>query len=352
MSFVDAGSLPSSFPIFFVSNLFSSPGGGFSGTRGKGAARQAVLARRQAQRAVPRTQRFAEGPIIPDVTVPTRPEFDSRPDFNPIIPSAVLPPIVVTDPTGAQITIDVAEPISRGATIEAVQKTAVSDPLFSQVLEAEHGKARRTITNPGDFPLSGPTRAPFGDKPPEVEISQNNQESGGIMSFLGDALNFITGGLNRITGTRTPNFAGPSVAPTPMGFGPGFLPAAGRAAGRILRDPRVQGTIGGVVGSEIIDRAQSRSGGTSEMSQILAQARAASPGATKRKIIAAARHCGMENAAAMFGISTTDVCKVVVAGAGRRSRGITAADLRRTNSTIRKLHTVKSNLKKAGCARL
>lgn len=66
---------------------------------------------------------------------------------------------------------------------------------------------------------------------------------------------------------------------------------------------------------------------------------------TSRAIKEAARVCGMDTAAATFGISVEDVCFVVVHARRRRSRGISASDLRRTRSTIRKITTMQKNLK-------
>lgn len=56
---------------------------------------------------------------------------------------------------------------------------------------------------------------------------------------------------------------------------------------------------------------------------------------TKNKIIDAAKACGIDLAASTFGISKDQVCIVIVAGRSRRSRGISAADIRRTRRVIR-----------------
>jgi len=63
-----------------------------------------------------------------------------------------------------------------------------------------------------------------------------------------------------------------------------------------------------------------------------------------KKIREAARVCGMEVAAQTFGISVTDVCTIIVSKRTRRGRGISAADLRRTRSTIRKISTMQHSL--------
>ncbi len=77
---------------------------------------------------------------------------------------------------------------------------------------------------------------------------------------------------------------------------------------------------------------------------ILMQARAANPGATAKKIIRSARECGIELAAATFGLNVLDVCFLIAQPPTRRSRGISAADMRRTRSTIRKVHTISRQL--------
>lgn len=66
---------------------------------------------------------------------------------------------------------------------------------------------------------------------------------------------------------------------------------------------------------------------------------------TRNKIIDAARACGIELAADTFGISESDVCKVIVAGRSRRRRGVSAADIRRTKRTLRFVRSIKKDLK-------
>lgn len=66
--------------------------------------------------------------------------------------------------------------------------------------------------------------------------------------------------------------------------------------------------------------------------------------ASRKKIILSARVCGIALTAETFGISEADVCTVIVSGGRRRGRGISAADLRRTRSTIRKVHNIEHML--------
>ncbi len=114
------------------------------------------------------------------------------------------------------------------------------------------------------------------------------------------------------------------------------LPAVARIAGQVpvpqfLQQEAAAGRAGGV---RSVTRRQ----------LILMQARAFNPGATAKKIIKAAKDCGIELAAATFGLNVLDVCFLLAQPPSRRSRGISAADMRRTRSTIRKVHTIQRQL--------
>lgn len=175
--------------------------------------------------------------------------------------------------------------------------------------------------------------------------------------FLGGLPGLILGrgiqaGLESPVGRQTAVSAPPartvaatSVVPTtqrvslqslPTAVRSGFLGPLGRAVGSAA------------VGALTFEAGQSFFGngnGQTELSQILAQARANSPGATKKKIIAAARTCGIDLAADLFGLDAREICLVVVAGVGRRRRGVSAADIRRTKRTIRFAAGITRDLK-------
>lgn len=86
--------------------------------------------------------------------------------------------------------------------------------------------------------------------------------------------------------------------------------------------------------------------GKSQISIILAKARAATGGpVTRNKIIDAAKSCGLELAANTFGLDLREVCMVVVKGRTRRRRGISAADIRRTKRTIGFASKIRKDLK-------
>jgi len=147
--------------------------------------------------------------------------------------------------------------------------------------------------------------------------------------------------------------AGTSVGPQAIqaGIGSAIVPIAGALARRVIgpalvagavavtadRDPREVTplpTITGGGGVRTVTRKQF----------ILLAARANNPGATAKKIIRSARECGIELAAATFGLSVLDVCFLIAQPPTRRSRGISAADMRRTRSTIRKVLTISQQL--------
>ena len=66
---------------------------------------------------------------------------------------------------------------------------------------------------------------------------------------------------------------------------------------------------------------------------------------TRQNVSDAVRVCGIEQAASMFGLSEGQICQIVIAKRRRRARGISAADLRRTRSTIRKVHNISHDLR-------
>lgn len=109
----------------------------------------------------------------------------------------------------------------------------------------------------------------------------------------------------------------------------GFQPAA-------LRFPT--GVAGGAIGGAAVDAFSSMfgsSGGTT-VSQILKKARANTGGSvTRNNIIAAAKTCGIDTAAATFGLDAREICLIVMKGSSRRRRGISASDIRRTKRVIR-----------------
>jgi len=97
---------------------------------------------------------------------------------------------------------------------------------------------------------------------------------------------------------------------------------------------------------EIMSNVMGFFGGQESISEILNEARQTfGRGVTKNKIIDAAKVCGIAQAADTFGLSESQVCRVIVAGRTRRRRGISAADIRRTRRTLRTVKSIRSDLK-------
>jgi len=112
-----------------------------------------------------------------------------------------------------------------------------------------------------------------------------------------------------------PSIVGPSVGPL-IGVGRGLLGPIG-------------GAIIGALGlKELLDIARSFTGKP----------------VSRQKVVDAVKHCGIALTAQMFGLSETQVCEIVISKGRRRGRGISAADMRRTRSTIRKVHNISHDL--------
>lgn len=105
----------------------------------------------------------------------------------------------------------------------------------------------------------------------------------------------------------------------------GFVRGAARAVAPFFG----AGATAGFVLSDILQRARENTGQR----------------VSKNKIIDSAKACGIELTADTFGLSETDVCKVIVAGRSRRRRGISAADVRRTKRTLRFVRGIRKDLK-------
>ena len=195
----------------------------------------------------------------------------------------------------------------------------------------------------------------------------------GVLSFLAglSAVPEIIGGIDSVFGL----FKGGGSAQAAVTANQAAL-FSGGAAGRVLSTGTSIGPVGALAGGSFqrgVDiaqqiavtalplitgspvpaflqqevAAQRGAGGVRTVTRrqlILMQARAANPGATSKKIVRSARECGIELAAATFGLNALDVCFLIAQPPTRRSRGISAADMRRTRSTIRKVHTISRQL--------
>ncbi len=165
----------------------------------------------------------------------------------------------------------------------------------------------------------------------------------------------LSGGFAGPT-TSTGTSVGPAVG-VPSGFGgvaqAGFVGPAARAGAAVLP------TILPRIVDQFIERPGPVPAATAQLpfmtgtrktmtrkQFILATARANNPGATAKKIIRSARECGIELAAATFGLDVMSVCFLIAQPPTRRARGISAADLRRTRSTLRKVGNIQRDLSK------
>lgn len=166
-----------------------------------------------------------------------------------------------------------------------------------------------------------------------------------IGRFLGKIAGPIIGGLfggpagAALGSAVTAGFTGPQtvsipsqIGPTARGFGTtGFdvtrrrVGLTGLAARGVLGTALVVGTI-----AELLFRARENTGRT----------------VTRQKVVDAVKHCGIILAAEMFGLSETEICQIVISKGRRRGRGISAADMRRTRSTIRKVHNITHDLQR------
>jgi len=72
---------------------------------------------------------------------------------------------------------------------------------------------------------------------------------------------------------------------------------------------------------------------------------------SSRIIRESVRVCGIATTADAFALSETEVCTIAVSTGRRRARGISASDLRRTRSTIRKVGNIGKQLKALGAGR-
>lgn len=149
---------------------------------------------------------------------------------------------------------------------------------------------------------------------------------GGLLSGAGAAAAAqITGPLGPvIRGGLAGGFA---TVPRP---GTSTVPVPQQAARFPMRLPGSGGVLfgTGVTIADILRRARENSGRS----------------VSSRTIRDSVRVCGIEVTTETFGLTASEVCQVAIATGRRRSRGISAADLRRTRSTIRKVSTIRKQL--------
>ena len=102
---------------------------------------------------------------------------------------------------------------------------------------------------------------------------------------------------------------------------------------------------GGVAAGTAIAGMVAIGGGRETISEIRVQASEnVGKRVTYQRIVDAARHCGLSIAADMYGLSTEQVCRVVVERPRRRRRGISAANIRTTKRVLRQVGTLQRDL--------
>ncbi len=165
---------------------------------------------------------------------------------------------------------------------------------------------------------------------------------GGGGGFSPSAVTSVGGPGFPRAGTATQGTSvGPPVFADPTGANlGGAVPAIVRALPRIL--PAIGGGVVGSVGSSLLLPPAPAPRVMTQKQFILATARAFQPGATAKKILRSARECGIELAAATFGLDVLQVCFLISQPATRRSRGISAASVRTTRRTMRQVNALKN----------
>ena len=154
---------------------------------------------------------------------------------------------------------------------------------------------------------------------------------GGIAPILGG---IIGGPAGALVGGAVSAAFGPGTS-QPSQVGPtGNVPAQlrlpiPRVPGRIL-PPGVGPAIAGGMLGELLDLIFQNTGIRT----------------SAKRVKEAVRVCGISTASSMFGLSEAQICTIVLSVRRRRARGISAADLRRTRSTIRKVHNISHDLRK------
>ncbi len=166
---------------------------------------------------------------------------------------------------------------------------------------------------------------------------------GGLQSAasLAGTVSNLVGGVSGLFGLKQAPAIAPGLTAAQKGFKLESIAAqAGTSAGgNVVALPR-RGTPVVRLPGLGLPAVQTRLG------RILAQARQFTGGSvTAQAIRAAALTCGLAVAADLFGLTETDVCEVVISKRRRRSRGISAADMRRTRSTLRKICSISRQVK-------
>lgn len=155
---------------------------------------------------------------------------------------------------------------------------------------------------------------------------------------MGFSIGSLLSGLAPIAGAF---LGGPVGLAIGTAVGSAFAPSPRRPSSQVGPTVRAASKI-----PQLLLKGAAGVGTVVTMGELLKIARENSGRRVTSKIIRdSVRVCGIEVTAATFGLSTEDICRIAVTTGRRRSRGISAVDLRRTRSTIRKVHNITHDLR-------
>ena len=164
-------------------------------------------------------------------------------------------------------------------------------------------------------------------EPVPVESEEDEMANGfELIPFLSGVSNVLGSAAGLANVLRPPPIASPAsfsaMPPIVRSIGGGVLGgAAGGAVGGFLGGGGGNGTP--------LSRARTQDGRR----------------VTRKMVFAGVRGCGIALTSQSFGLSELEVCSIVSKGMPRRGRGISAADMRRTRSTISKISNMQRALK-------
>lgn len=164
---------------------------------------------------------------------------------------------------------------------------------------------------------------------------------GGLLSGAAGAAGSLLSGsgpVGQILGGALTGAFAPKVRPAGLIAGPTISGSVSPTVQQARVPIRFPGGIGFGVGVTV--------------AELLRQSRETTGRPVSSRIIReSVRVCGIETTASAFGLSETDICRIAVSTGRRRARGISASDLRRTRSTIRKVAGIRKQLTALGAGR-
>lgn len=171
-----------------------------------------------------------------------------------------------------------------------------------------------------------PTPVPVEEPPAATEEEEEMANGFELIPFLSGVSNVLGSAAGLANVIRPP----PAAAPASFSA----IPPAVRSIGG--------GVLGGAAGGAVSGFLGGGGGGSTPLSRARTQD---GRRVSRKMVFAAVRACGIELTAQSFGLSELEVCSIVSRGMPRRSRGISAADMRRTRSTISKISNMQRSLK-------